>query len=180
MTPLEVFIAYAKIRGIIPGMHKLAIDNARTFYAFDQYSGRYIKKCATFKNVFNNHFENHGFGNTMFVNLLYQYQNGDKILKKPDIQKAHKRWTTFVNNNIILDGNVKRGSKIKYKWWGHELNGTVEYVNKDLSFIKVKRCNGGNMPLMDCVPPGGIVESDGEPANFSFHIKWKGKEYGDK
>ncbi len=181
MTPLEVFLAYAKSRGIIPSMTKLATDGStRTFYAFDQPTGQYKKKLASFKNVFDNHFDNHGFGNTMFASLLYQHPDGDVILRKPNVQKAHKRWTTFVGNNIISDGNVKRGSKVKYRWWGQEFTGVVEYINRDLSFVKVRRCHNGNIPFIDCVPPGGIIESDGEPANFSFHIKWKGKEYGNK
>lgn len=179
MTPLQVFIAYAKIRGIIPYIHKIAIDNTRTFYGFDQTTGQYKKMNASFKNVFNNHFSNHGFGNTIFVNILYQYPNGDMMLRKPNVEKAHRRWTTFVNNNVVLDGNIKVGSKVKYKLWSREHTGTVFYINKDMSRITITRNDQYNEQC-DSVHPGCILEVDGQPVEFSFHIRWKGKEYGIK
>lgn len=181
MTPLQVFIAYAKIRGIIPYIHKMAIDNTRTFYGFDHTTGQYKKMYASFKNILDNHFSNHGFGNTMFVNILYQYPDGDTMLRKPNVDKAHKRWSTFVNNNVILDGNIKVGSKVKYKWWNREYTGTVNYINKDVSRIKIYRdINEYDRPICDNVHPGCILEVDGQPVEFSFHIRWKGKEYGIK
>ena len=179
MTPLQVFIAYAKIRGIIPDIHKIAVDNTRTFYGFDQTTSQYKKMNASFKNVFNNHFSNHGFGNTMFVSLLYQYSNGDTMLRKPNVEKAHRRWTTFVNNNVVLDGNIKVGSKVKYKWWSREYTGTVFHINKDMSRITITRNDQYNEHC-DSVHPGCILEVDGQPVEFSFHIRWKGKEYGIK
>lgn len=178
MTPLQVFITYAKIRGIIPNIHKMAIDNTRSFYGFDHTTGQYKKMYASFKNIFDNHFNNHGFGNTMFVNLLYQYPDGDTMLRSPNVEKAHRRWTTFVNNNVILDGNIKVGSKVKYKWWNREYTGTVFYINKDMSRIKITR--NDNIGSCDSVHPGCILEVDGQPVEFSFHIRWKGKEYGNK
>lgn len=178
MTPLQVFITYAKIRGIIPNIHKMAIDNTRTFYGFDHTTGQYKKMYASFKNIFDNHFNNHGFGNTMFVNLLYQYPDGDTMLRSPNVEKAHKRWSTFVNNNVILDGNIKVGSKVKYKWWNREYTGTVFYINKDMSRIKITR--NDHIGSCDSVHPGCILEVDGQPIEFSFHIRWKGKEYGNK
>lgn len=179
MTPLQIFITYAKIRGIIPYIQKLAFDSTRQFYSFNYATGQYNKTYASFKNIFDNHFNNHGFGNTMFVNLLYQYPDGDTMLRNPNVEKAHRRWTTFVNNNIVFDGNIKVGSKVKYKWWGHEYTGTVFYVNKDMSRIKISR-DGQNTEIMDHVHPGCIIEADGQPVEFSFHIRWKGKEYGIK
>ena len=179
MTPLQIFITYAKIRGIIPYIQKLAFDNTRSFYSFDQSTGQYSRICASFKNIFNNHFRNHGFGNTMFVNLLYLYPDGDSMLDNPCVEKAHRRWTTFVRNNVIFDGNIKVGSKVKYKSWNQEYTGTITQIDKDMSTINIKRdCE--NFEMVDHVNPGCILEVDGQPVEFSFHIKWKGKEYGNK
>jgi hypothetical protein len=103
------------------------------------------------------------------------------MLRNPNVEKAHRRWSTFVNNNVILDGNLKVGSKVKYKWWGREYTGTIFYINKDMSRIKITR-NDQHGGLFDCdsVHPGCIFEVDGQPVEFSFHIRWKGKEYGIK
>jgi len=181
MTPLQIFITYAKIRGIIPYIQKLAFDSTRQFYSFNYATGQYNKTYASFKNIFDNHFNNHGFGNTMFVNLLYQYPDGDTMLRNPNVEKAHRRWTTFVNNNIVFDGNIKVGSKVKYKWWNSEYTGTVNYINKDISGIKISRDTlEYARPIYDNVHPGCIIEVDGQPVDFSFHIRWKGKEYGIK
>ena len=181
MTPLQIFVTYAKIRGIIPYIQKLAFDSTRQFYSFNYATGQYNKAYASFKNIFDNHFNNHGFGNTMFVNLLYQYPDGDTMLRNPNVEKAHRRWTTFVNNNIVFDGNIKVGSKVKYKWWNSEYTGTVNYINKDISRIKISRdIIEYDRPIYDNVHPGCIIEVDGQPVDFSFHIRWKGKEYGIK
>lgn len=176
MTPLQVFLAYAKIRGIIPSMHRLAIYSNWKIYLYNPANGQYSKSNAMFKDIFKNHFSNDGFGNTLFVSLLYQYPNGDNILRKPDVEKAHRKWTTFVNNNIIYDGNVKIGDRVKYKWWNAENTGEVVRINRDFSRIEVKRDDGSYVHLN----PGCVLEVEGKPVEFSFHIKWKGKEYGKK
>jgi hypothetical protein len=177
MTPLQVFIAYAKIRNIIPSICKIAFDNNRLYFDFDPKTGQYTGKRMPFKEMFDSHFKNWGFGNTLFVSLLYQYKDGDVMLKKPDVEKAHRRWTTFVNNNVIYDGNIKLGSKIKYISWGSERTGVVTFINKDFSKVKVKRY-GSN--TIDSVYPGCVTEVDDQPVDISFHIRWKGKEYGNK
>ncbi len=178
MTPLQVFIAYAKIRRIIPYIHKIAITHDRTFYNFDQQTGQYTKKYMSFKNVFDSHFSSYGFSNSLFTNLLYQYPNGDVMFRRPCVEKAHKRWMTFVNNNVIFDGNLKIGSKVRYRWWNIEYTGVICSVNKDLSAIRIRRdCD---RPVLDVMHPGSIIEVDGQPPEFSFHIKWRGKEYGNK
>ena len=180
MTPFEVFMTYVKLRGAMPTLHKLSA-RIRSVYLFDVDEGRYKMKPARFKDIFDNHFRNHGFGNTIFLNILYQYPDGDSFLESPEVNKAHKRWTTFVNNNVILDGNIRVGNKVKYKFWGVEHTGVIVYINKDFSRVKIRRDSDDiRMPFYDHVSPGSILESEGEPADISFHIKWKGKEYGIK
>ena len=175
MTPLQIFLAYTKIRGIMPKIHKLGIDGAKSFYEYDPASGKYIKKYALFKDIISNHFKNHGFGNTMFVSLLYQYPYGREILNIPEVNKAHKRWSTFVNKNIVVEG-IKPGDSVKYKLWGRESEGKVFHIMNDFSRIQVEMGNG----RIENVPPGGIIEVNDKPFEFSFYFKWKGKEYGKK
>lgn len=179
MTPFEVFMTYVKLRGAMPTMHKYAMI-PRSIYVFDVNEGRYTRKPCMFKDVFNNHFQNHGFGNTIFVNLLYQYPDGQMAFDDPNVEKAHKRWTSFVSKNVIPDGNIKVGSKVKYKFWGVEHVGTVSFINNDYSRVKIVRNNNEQMPFYDNVSLSSIVECDGNPVDISFHIKWKGKEYGTK
>ena len=73
MTPLQVFLAYAKIRGIMPDIIKLGMRTTSNFWGLDPGTGQYIKRKATFSEIVDNHFKLNGFGNTMFVSLLYQY-----------------------------------------------------------------------------------------------------------
>lgn len=177
MTPLQVFLTYAKIRGIMPDIIKLGMRKTTNFWGLDPGTGQYYKKQASFSEILDNHFKTNGFGNTLFVSLLYQYFDGDSFLRKPRVENAHKRWTAFVNNNIIPDGNVKVGSKVKFKWWNTEKTGTVRFINRDFCRIQVQ---DDETSQIFHIQPGCISESDGEPADFSFHVKWKRKEYGIK
>ena len=177
MTALEVFVAYAKLRDIVPDIHKVALDNARSYYNFDDALGQYKKINASFKDVFYGHFSKNGFGGYMFYNILYQFQRGDVILNEPRVDKASKSWLRFVKNNVVLDSKIEPGSKIKYKFWGLEHTGVVTEIRYDLSRIEVRRDNDSRI---NYVRPGQILEVDDKPFEFSFHIKWKGKEYGKK
>ena len=177
MTPLQVFLTYAKIRGIMPDIIKLGMRKTTNFWGLDPGTGQYCKKQASFSEILDNHFKTNGFGNTLFVSLLYQYFDGDWFLRKPRVEKAHKRWTTFVWHNVIPDGNVKVGSKVKFKWWNAEKTGTVRFISRDFCKIQVQ---DDETSQIYHIQPGCISESDGEPADFSFHVKWKRKEYGVK
>lgn len=177
MTPLQVFLTYAKIRGIMPDIIKLGMRTTSNFWGFDPATGQYNKKQATFSEIINNHFKTNGFGNAMFVSLLYQYYDGDSFLRKPRVENAHRRWTTFVNKNIVPDGNVKVGSKVKFRWWNSDKSGTVMFINRDFCRIQVKDDLTNSVYH---IQPGCITESDGEEPDFSFHIRWKRKEYGVK
>ena len=177
MTPLQVFLTYAKIRGIMPDIIKLGLRRANNYWGYDPATCQYSRKQVTFSELFDCHFKLNGFGNTLFVSILYQYYDGDSFLRKPNVEKAHRRWTAFVGNNIISDSNVKVGSKVKFKRWNSDKAGTVTYISRDFCRIQVE---DDQTHTTYHIQPGCVIESDGEPPNFSFHIKWKGKEYGVK
>lgn len=177
MTPLQVFLTYAKIRGIMPDIIKLGMRTTSNFWGFDPATGQYSRGKANFSTIMDNHFKSNGFGNTLFVSLLYQYVDGDSIIRKPRVETAHRRWTAFVNNNIVSDSNVKVGSKVKFKWWNTDKSGTVMFIPRDFCRIQIKDDLTNSVYH---IQPGCIIESDGQPAEFSFHVRWKRKEYGIK
>jgi hypothetical protein len=177
MTALEVFVAYAKLRDIVPNIHKVALDNAKHYYSFDDVLGQYRRISAPFKDVFYGHFNQNGLGGYMFYSILYQFQKGDVILNEPRVDKASKSWLRFVKNNVVLDSKIGPGTKIKYKFWGSEYIGVVNGIKYDLSRIEVRRNDDSRI---NYIRPGQIIEVDDKPFEFSFHIKWKGKEYAKK
>lgn len=176
MTPLQVFIAYAKIRGIMPELKKAENNQLRSYFEFDPQTGQHVKKNISFKGMFENHFFNNGFGYSPIYSILYHFDDGDIVLDMPKVNKAHRRWRTFVINNVILDEPLKNGAKIKYKSWGMEREGTVHHIMNDYSRILVKDEND----RIQYISPGNILEVEGKPFEISFHFKWKGKEYGKK
>ena len=175
MTPFEIFISYAKIRGIIPELHEVAFTTVK-YWVFDTGTGLYKQIDGKFSDLFNNYFSSNGFGGSLLFSLLYQYENGDKIFRKGKIFNAHRKWLTFVRNNVIIDNEIKCGDTIKYMMYGSEYEGTVIKISNDYSGISVKN-NVGNIHY---VKPGNILEVNGKPFEFSFHFRWRGKEYGKK
>ena len=177
MTPFEIFIAYAKIRGIMPDLKKLENNNTKMYYDYDPSSGQYKKLYTNFRGIFNSHFKANGFGNTLFVSLLYQYTDGGTILRRDKVSYAHKRWLAFVRNNVKLDNGPKVGDTVKYKSWNQIYEGKISHICDDYSRIRVER---GDNRIPQYISPGNIIEVNGKPLELSFHIKWKGKEYGKK
>ena len=175
MTPLQVFLSYAKIRGIMPELIKIGSREAVDFYKYSGVTGRYERVNAKFRDVFDNHFKNHGFGWTLFNSLLYNFRNVDTTWDDK-LEKAHRLWSGFVRNNTYLD-NMKVGDKVKFVSWNNEREGTILDISKDYSRIKVAFDVGSRTTFINF---GNIREINGEAFEPCFHIKWKGKEYGIK
>lgn len=175
MSPLQIFIAYSKMRGIMPKLHKMALDT-RMVYTYNESSHQYEKKFLKFCDMFNDHFNAYGFGGNLFITLAYQYTYGGEIIRNPDVYYASKRWNDFMGRNVIYDGNLKPGARVKYLIWGNENEGVVESISRDFSKVKVTNSLGRTWTTT----PGKITEVDGKPLDLSFHFKWKGKEYGKK
>ena len=174
MTPFQLFLAYVKIRGIMPELKKAESNKRRPYWEFDPTVGKHVQKLVTFQQMFVNHFKSNGFGYSPLLSLLYQYQNGDVILRLPKVEKAYRLWSTFVKRNIILDEPLKVGAKVKYRSWGIEHTGVLKKIIPDYSRFVIKSDTGNTQTIS----PGSILEVDGKPYEFSFHFKWKGKEYG--
>jgi hypothetical protein len=175
MTPLQIFLAYSKMRGIMPKLHKMALDTRMT-YNYNETSHQYERRNLKFYEIFEDHFKTYGFGGGMFLTLAYQYPYGGEIIRDPDVYYAARRWNDFMSRNIVYDGNLKVGSRVKYLSWGGTYDGVVESISKDFSRIKVT--NGVGRTWSTTI--GKITEVDGKPLDLSFHFKWKGKEYGKK
>lgn len=175
MTPLQIFLAYVKMRGITPKLYKMALDTRMT-YSYNEDSHQYERRHLRFCDIFEDHFKVYGFGGCLFTNLTYQYPYGGNIMRDPDVYYASRRWSDFINRNIVYDGNLKVGSHIKYLSWGGTYEGTVEFISRDFSRIKLTSGVGRTWTTNI----GKITEVDGKPLDLSFHFKWKGKEYGKK
>lgn len=175
MTPLQIFIAYVKMRGIISKLYKMALDT-RMVYVHNENTRQYERRQLKFQDVFQNHFNTYGFGGCIFTNLTYQYPYGGEIMRDPDVYYAAKRWNDFVGRNIVYDGNLKVGSHVKYLSWGDTYEGTVESISRDFSTVRLATSVGRSWTTNI----GKITEVDEKPLDLSFHFKWKGKEYGKK
>lgn len=175
MTPLQIFLAYVKMRGITPKLYKMALDT-RMAYSYNETSRQYERRHLKFQDIFQDHFKTYGFGGCIFTNLAYQYPYGGEIMRDPNVYYASRRWSDFMNRNIVYDGNLKVGSRIKYLSWGGTYEGVVESISKDFSIIKITNSVGRTWTTNI----GKITEVDGKPLDLSFHFKWKGKEYGKK
>jgi hypothetical protein len=170
MKPIEVFIKYAKIRGIIPFIK--ARERGKVIQVPDWHSWDMVfKDFKTFANEFTYH---NGFYG-LFSELEYYFFGHDCSQINQDYNKALRLWTGFVNRNIFLKNAPKEGDKLTLLAYN---NREEDY--KFLKFydgyrsLQVKSDSGRTFYYN----VDRIKKLNGEPYELDFYIKWKRKTYG--
>ena len=170
MKPIEVFIKYAKIRGIMPFIK--ARERGKVIQIPDWHSWVMVfKDFKTFANEFTYH---HGF-NGLFSELEYYFFGYNCSQINQDYNKASRLWTGFVNRNIFLKNEPKEGDKLTL----------LAYNNREEDF-KFLKFYDGYRSLQVKSDSGRIFhysvdrikKLNGEPYELDFYIKWKRKTYG--
>ena len=170
MKPIEVFIKYAKIRGIMPFIK--ARERGKVIQVPDWYSWVMgFKDLKTFVNEFT--FHNGFYG--LFSELEYYFFGYNCSQINQNYNKASRLWTGFVNRNIFLKNEPKEGDKLTL----------LTHANREEDF-KFLKFYDGYRSLQVKSDRGRtfyynvdrIKKLNGEPYELDFYIKWKRKTYG--
>jgi hypothetical protein len=169
MKPIEVFIKYAKIRGIMPFL-KFKEHN-KVIAIPDWHTWKVAYK--NFKTYTNEYVKYSGFYG-LFSELEYYFFGHDAALNQ-DYSRAIRLWTGFVNKNIFIKNPPDVGDTIRIVIFANE-----ERDYKFLRFldgyrsVQVKDDNG----RLFYYNVDKIRKVNGEPYELDFYIKWKRKTYG--
>jgi hypothetical protein len=169
MKPVEVFIKYAKIRGIMPLLK--AKEGNKVIQIPDWNSWEMVYK--NFKTFANEYVYHSGFYG-LFSELEY-YFFGHNCMYNQDYNKAMRLWTGFVTRNILVKNPPKEGDKITLLAYNNnEENFTFIKFYDSYRSLQVKDDNGRAYHYK----VDRIRKLNGEPYELEFCIKWKRKTYG--
>ena len=170
MKPIEVFIKYAKIRGIMPFIKYR--ERGKVIQVPDWYSWDMVFK--DFKTFANEYTYHNGFYG-LFSELEYYFFGHDCPQINQDYNKASRLWNGFVSRNIFLKNEPKEGDKLTL----------LAYNNREEDYKFLKFYDGYR--TLQVKSDSGrtffynidrIKKLNGEPYKLDFYIKWKRKTYG--
>lgn len=169
MKPIEVFIKYAKIRGIMPFLK--AKERNKVIATPDWHSWDIVYR--NFKTYTNEYVLHNGFYG-LFSELEYYFFGHDSMYNQ-DYNKAIRLWPGFVSRNILIKNPPKEGDTITVTTFAND-----EHDYKFIQFwdayrsIQVKDELGRRF----FYNTDRIKKLNGEPYEMDFYIKWKRKTYG--
>ena len=175
MKPIEVFVKYCKLKGIMSHIKNIENYGYSTEYKYTEYRN-YKKTFSSITDSLSRTFKNKGFF-WMFCDLEclcwsritecnnYLYHNEDYV-------KASKSWRRFVRNNVKLKNEPKKGDIVKISHRDNEFlfDGfsrgykCIDVINQDFNYKATYDVN--------------FIESiNGEDFKMDFYIKFNGKTY---
>ena len=170
MKPIEVFIKYAKIRGIMPFIK--AREGGKVIRIPDWYSWQMSYK--DFKTFANEYTYHNGFYG-LFSELEYYFFGNDCMYRNENYSKAIRLWNGFVARNILVKNPPKEGDKLTINTFGNtEEEYTFLKFYDAFRSVQVKDDTG----RMFYYNVDRIKKLNGEPFELEFYIKWKRKTYG--
>lgn len=175
MKPVEVFVKYCKLKGIMRHIKKIENNSYVTSF---KYSADYTfkKTNITISDSISDSFENKGFF-WMFCDfecICWRriLDTNNYLYSNDEYYKAARCWRRFVRNNVILKNDVKKGDKVKFVG----RNSSYAFIEFAKGYRDVIVRNLENNRL--CTFRVKEIEKiNDEDFAADFYIKFKGKIY---
>ena len=173
MKPIEVFLKYCKIRGIVGEVKSMENFKQITKYRYDAGTRKYVEIRLMFKDTINLHVNEFGF-RYLFNEIENLYCKNRCFSEK--YLKAKRLWNDFCRNNVKISNPLNKGDKItvRFSLEGEIQYEFVEYTNDHNAIIVLK---DGKRQKIFLGTRDIICLENGEEYEADFFIKWKGKEY---
>lgn len=175
MKPVEVFVKYCKLKGIMHHIKKIENNNYVINFVYStDFSLK--KQFLTIPDALSNSFENKGFF-WMFCDFEYACWErigwmNSYIYFNDKYYKASTCWRRFVRNNVILKNDIKKGDKVKFVG----RNSSYSFIKFAKGYRDVIVRNLENNRL--CTFRVKEIEKiNDEDFAADFYIKFKGKIY---